>query len=198
MRIAVSSLLRPAGAIFLLALAACQVTPEGPRYPELRFTDVPPIRLDVASVDYVEEYVPPQKDPNVDHVFPVTLSSSVRNWTNDRIVAAGSAGVVRVVLVDASVIEVMLEKSTGLTGTFTTDQAERYEASVKVRLEIYDGAGKQVGKANIDARRSVTAAEGISLKERDDVWYGLTKTLMADIDRELELTIHRHLARFTI
>ena len=198
MRIADTSLVRLTGAIMLLFVAACQVSPEGPRYPELRFTDTPPIRLDVAEIEYAEEYLPPQAEPNVDHYFPVSPAASVRNWSNDRLVAAGSSGRARVTLVDASVIEVALEATTGLTGTFTTDQAERYEARVEVRVEIFDGAGNQVGQAKMAAKRSQTAAEGITLNERDALWYALTQALMEDVDRELELTISRYLAKYRI
>ena len=198
MLIADTSLKRLTGAVMLLFLAACQVSPEGPRYPELHFTNAPPIRLDVAEIEYVEAYLPPQAEPNVDHYFPVSLSSSVRNWSDDRLVAAGSSGRARVTLVDASVIEVALEETTGLTGTFTTDQSERYEATVEVHVDIFDEKGNQVGQARTSARRTQTAAEGITLNERDALWYALTQALMKDIDRELELTIARYLARFTI
>lgn len=198
MPIADTSLMRLTGAIMLLFVTACQISPEGPRYPELRFTDTPQIRLDVAVIEYVEEYLPPQAEPNVDHYFPVSPASSVRNWSNDRLVAAGSSGRARVTLVDASVIEVALEETTGLAGAFTTDQSERYEATVEVRVEIFDDKGNQIGQARTLARRSQTAAEGITLNERDALWYALTRALMKDVDRELELTIARYLAKFTI
>ncbi len=96
--------------------------------------------------------------------------------------------VLRYIVREASVTETALETETGVTGLLTTDQAERYEARIVVDLQILDGRRVEA-TANAEARRFITVPEGISLKERERVWYDLTKNTMQDLNKQLEETI---------
>ncbi len=196
MRTPPAAVLRCAAAVLLAALAACETPPPPVGYPEITFTHLPPIGLDVAEVEFVQDYLPPQAPPNVDHLFPVLPSAVARRWAADRIRAVGVSRRARVILVNAAVTETPLEKTTGLTGVFTTDQAARYDATVEVRIEIVGGRGEALGHARAVARRSRTVPENITLNDRDKVWFDLTEALMRDLDKELELTIRRYLAKF--
>ncbi len=195
MRTPPGAVLRCAAAVLLAALAACE-TPPPVGYPEITFIHLPAIGLDVAEVEFVQEYLPPQAPPNVDHLFPVLPSAVARRWAADRVRAVGVSRRARIVLVNAAVTETPLEKTTGLTGVFTTDQAARYDATVEVRIEIIGGRGEALGHARAVARRSRTVPENITLNDRDKVWFDLTEALMRDLDKELELTIRRYLAKF--
>ena len=86
-------------------------------------------------------------------------------------------------------VAVPLKKSSGLTGLVTKDQAERYDARVAVELLIYDVQGRQVASAQGQAVRSRSVREDITLTERDQVWYDMVKTIMAELDEQLTKTI---------
>ena len=56
-------------------VAACETNSVQPHYPMITFSHLAPVNLDVAAVEYVDQYVPPQDAPNVDHLFPVPPST---------------------------------------------------------------------------------------------------------------------------
>ena len=183
-------------AVAMAGLAACQTPDPTPRYPDITFIHLTAISLDVSDIDYVQDYVPPQKPPNVEHLFPVRPTVVARRWAADRLLAVGIQDVARVVLVNATVIETALETTGGIQGAFTTDQAARYDATIEMRIEIINSLGETVGTANAVAKRSQTVPEGITLIERDQIWFELTEQVMRELDVELTTTIKRYLARW--
>jgi hypothetical protein len=173
-------------------LGGCESpSPTRPVFPEIRFTDKPPIRLDVAAVEVVDRFQPTFKEPNVEHLFPVTPARAAGNWARDRLQAAnpGSERRARFVILDASARETELPRTGGVRGAFTTDQAERYDAVIAVELDILGPRGFTERSVTAKASRSTSVAEGITPNQREQAWYDLTRALMADLDRQLEQEI---------
>ena len=176
--------------------AACASTPPIPTYPEIRFTDKPPIRLDVARIDVVAAYRPPLEAPNVEHLFPVRPIDAAGQWARDRLRPGGSAGRAEAILRKASVTETALPRSRGLRGAFTVDQAERYDAEITIAVRIFDEAGTERASARATVRRSQTVAEDITLNERERAWYRMTAEMMRALDEALERQMRNSLAAF--
>ncbi len=186
-----------AGVVALVAtVAACATTVPRQQFSDITFGHMPQIRLDVAAIEYVQEYVAPKELPNVEHLFPVQPSAALRRWSEDRLLAAGVSRRLRVTLIDASVTETALETKGGITGLFTNDQAVRYDATIDVQLEIFDDRGMSAGQARAVAHRSRTAPEDVSLNERDQMWFDLTEDIMKALDAELERVVRTYLGRF--
>ncbi|MCW5752624.1 MAG: hypothetical protein KIT81_15925 [Alphaproteobacteria bacterium] len=182
-------------ATIVLAAAACQAEP--PRrltFPDITFANREPIRLDVASVEIVNEYVPPLSAPNVEHTFPVSIAVAAERWGRERILPAGSQGVARIVVRDASAREAGLKRTGGVRGLFTTDQSERYDARVEVTVEVRGAAGNRSGYASATAQRSRTVAENLTLNEREQLQFELVEALMKDLDAELERNIRQYMS----
>jgi len=184
------------GLALLAALSACATPEPEPTFPEITFTHEPKIRLDVAKVEFVQKYVPPQRSPNVEHLFAQLPSAVVRRWAEERIEPMGITRVARVTLVDASVIEVPLAKKEGLKDLFWKEQTERYDATLEVRIEIIDANGKQLAFARSVAKRSQTVDEDVSPNERQQIWFELTEAVTKDLDTELERVIRKYLAEY--
>lgn len=165
------------------------------KYPEITFVNSPSIAIDVQQVEITREYVPRGAKPNVEHLFPVTPNDAVTRWVGDRLVPVGRSRLVRVVVKDASVIEVPLEKTGGIKGWFTTDQAERYDATMEVVVEIRSDVGRDA-YASARVKRSQTIEEGASPAKRREVWYAMTERLMADLDKELERSMRQYLSPY--
>lgn len=171
-------------------VAGCQVPPPQNSFAAITFGHLKPIRLDVGDVVLEQAYQAPGVPPNVDHLFPQRPADVALRWAGDRLQAAGTVRSARYIVREASVLEVPLETKTGLEGTFTVDQSERYDAKVKVELQIFDG-GRLEGTATAQAWRSVTVPEDASLNAREKVWYRLTEQLMSDLNGELEKVIKK-------
>ena len=168
--------------------AACSFDDPRNQFADITFAHIDPIKLDIGEVQVERAYQAPGKAPNVDHRFPVKPIDAALRWPQDRLAAVGDRLVLRYIVREASAIETALPTQTGVTGLITTDQAERYEARIVVDLQILDGRQVQA-TANAEARRFITVPEGISLKEREQVWYDLTDNTMKDLNTQLEETI---------
>jgi hypothetical protein len=168
-------------------LIGCNPSPDQPVFPDIRFTNEPKLRLEVAAIETVEEFHPTFQQPNVEHLFPVPPERAMENWVKDRLVATGKGKRARVRIIDASVKEVELpKKATGISATFTTEQAQRYDASVRMAIDILGDHGIPERSITAEAQRSQSVAEGVTPNDRERAWYDMTKQLMAALDAALE------------
>jgi hypothetical protein len=179
---------------FLLASAllvvACETSPPPrPAFPDIRFTAKPPLRIDAAGVDIVRVFRPSLQAPQVEHLFPVTPERAMENWALDRLQPVGTSRRVRVRIIDASVKETELPRTSGVRGAFTTDQAQRYDANAEMTVDLMGERGFPERSISAKASRSRSVPEKITPNDREQVWYELTEALMADLDAELERQI---------
>lgn len=178
-------------AMFLLV--GCEASVPSQRLPDLTYSHLRPLTFDVGAVVTTLDYKAPLAAPNVDHLFPVPPADAVRRWVNGRIKSGGSAGDVRIVIVDASVVESKLALEKGLTGAFTKEQSERYQARIEALLEIRDNSGIRVGFVQTSVTHSTTVREDANVNERELAWFQLTEALMNDFDAEMEKNIRLYL-----
>lgn len=190
---------RPTIAVLALtgALVACESPPPRPTYPEIRFTDQAPIRLAVSVVEVRSEFKPSFQSPHVEHLFPVPPARAMENWAHDRLAAAGGNARAQFTIQDASVVEVELKKKEeGLSGAFTKEPAQRYDATIQATLQIVDERGLPLRTATVKATRSQSVLEGITPNEREKTWYDMTKALMADFDQQMSTEISAHFSGY--
>ena len=177
--------------VLAAGLAACSSEPPPPRFPDIRFNRETPIRLDVARIDLVSRFQPSFAAPEVEHEFAVPPQRALENLCKDRFeaISPGSGRVARFTIDDASVDEIDLPLKEGIKGAFTTQQAQRYDGHVAVRIEIVDEQGTPVRTASAQASRSRSVDEDITPNQRDQVWYDMSRDLAQSLDQELERQI---------
>lgn len=175
----------------MLGVTACEFQVARPKYAELSYSHLPPINLAVGKIETVTEYVAPTKPPNVEHLFPVRPSAAAERWGRDRLRAVGVKGTARVIVKHASVVEVPLKVKTGLRGMVTKDQSERYDAVLEIAIEIDGDRGK--GSVSSRTQRSRTVPEGITLNQREKVWFEMTEAMMRDLNAALERELNRNM-----
>jgi hypothetical protein len=181
----------------LTGLAACDTAPPRPTYPDIRFTGAAPIRLAVNAVDVGSEYKPTFRPPHVEHLFPVPPAQAAENWAHDRLQAGGGSARARFTIQDASVIETELpKKSEGISGAFKKEAAERYDATLRAKLDILDARGLPLRTVTVKVVRSQSVLEGITPNERDQTWYDMTKAIMADFDQQMSAEISANLGGY--
>ena len=165
------------------------------KFADMTFQHLAPLSLDVQRVEVVREYAAPGAKPNVDHLFPVPPADAVARWAQHRLNPVGRFRLARVVVKDASVIEVPLQKPGGFKSWFTTEQAERFDATLEVVVEIRSDAGRDAFAA-ARVKRSQTIEEGASPNQRKEVWYAMTERMMGELDKELERSMRQYLAAY--
>ena len=165
------------------------------KFADLTFAHLGRLSVDAARVEVVQEYRPSGAKPNVEHLFPIVPAVAIERWAHDRLIPVGRFRLCRVIVKEASVVEVPLPKTGGIKGWFTTDQAERYDATVEVVVEIRSDTGRNAF-ATARVKRSQTVEDGISPNKRREVWYAMTEKLMADLDKELERSMRQYMAAY--
>lgn len=184
------SLFRPIAALILLLVAgSCAQPPPRQKFADLTWSHVTPFKLNVARIEVVSEFKPTFKPPHVEHLFPVPPEKAVRQWIEDRLLAAGPSGVAKVVIKDASATETELAKSEDLKGYFTTEQGQQYKIVVDVVIEVYGDRGFKQAFATARSERSQTVPEDITLNDRERTWYDLIESTMRDFNAEMEKNI---------
>lgn len=179
--------------IFALATAGCDTAPPEQVFPDITFGHLPPINLNVRTIEVVSRYTSPLKAPNVEHKFPQPPEKVLRRWAHDRLRAVGREGTARFVIAEAGAVETALPREKGFQASFTRQQSERYDAAVEAAIEIYDARGANRGFAAARVTRATTVAEDISLLGRERVWFKLTDDLTKDFNAEIERQIRQHL-----
>lgn len=178
--------------------AACASPPPPARFPDLTYGHLGKFTFDVARIDLISEYKPTYQRPNIEHTFPVVPEQAMRRWAEDRLAVTGRPGrVARFVIQDAKVTETELPRSAGVRGAFTTDQTHRYDGALSAALEIREERGNfRAGTASAWASRSRTVAEGITINDREKVWFEIVEALMNDLNAEMERQIRANLGQF--
>jgi hypothetical protein len=180
----------------LALLAACDTPPNRQPFPTLTFQDRPSLRLDVAQVEIVEAYKAPGSPPHVDHLFPQKPADVAAAWGRDVLRAAGERGMATYTVVDASATETALPRATGMSQMFRTEQSDRYDLRIEVKLEVGNPLLASTGYVIATATRSQTVAEDMTLNEREAVWFQMTESAMRELDKKLEAEIRDKLQQF--
>jgi hypothetical protein len=180
----------------LALLAACDTPPMRQSFATLTFQDRPQIRLDVAQIEIVDAYKAPGTAPNVDHLFPQRPADVAAAWGRDVLGAVGQRGMATYTIVDASATESALPRSSGLTQVFRTEQSDRYDLHIEVKLEVGNPLLASTGYVTASVNRSQTVAEDMTLNEREAVWFQMTESAMRELDEKLEAAIKDKLQPF--
>jgi hypothetical protein len=178
------------------ALGACETTVTRAVIPELSFKHLPVLSFAVARIEIIETYRSPLRPPNVEHLFPTPIAAALKRWSDDRLEAAGGANILRLTIEDASAIVEELETNKDIEALFTTEQAERVDARLQVKIEIIGPDGAVPAYTNTEASRSRTTPENVSLNERDQIYHDLTVVLMNDFNTSQEQGIRRYLEAY--
>jgi hypothetical protein len=178
------------------ALTACDTPPMRQSFATLTFQDRPQIRLDVAQIEIVQAYKAPGVAPNVDHLFPQKPADVAAAWGRDVLRAVGQRGMATYTIVDASATETALPRSGGLTQVFRTEQSDRYDLHIEVKLDIGNPLLAKTGQVTAAVNRTQTVAEDMTLNQREAVWFQMTESAMRELDQKLETAIREKLTAF--
>ena len=164
--------------------------------PELTFGHLPDIRINVANIAVFNEYKMPFKEPNIEHLAPISPGASIERWVSDILIPVGDKLDAQFVIKSGSIIESELKTQKGLKGIFSIEQSKRYTATIDVQLEIFDGS-RRLATINAKAQRSHTLREDATPNSKTNLLFNLVENLMATFDRELRRQVDLHLQNYT-
>ena len=185
-------------ALFAALLTACAPSAELPDPIGLAYLENKPLRLNVARVEVIKKYQSSSTPPHVENNFPVPPVAMIQQWVQDRLLPVGKCGYATVTIEDASVIETSLQGTPGFKGMFTVDQSERYDASMSVKIEIFDDLGNLKNFAYARTKGSRTVGENLTLGQRRKVWIIMMEKIMNSLDAELDLNVRSYLKEYVL
>lgn len=172
-----SALSRRAALFGVLAVAGCAGggrAPSGPpeTFESLSYDYLNPIRLNVASVEVEPRVAPAVAGRDLAALDPAPPVATITRMARDRLQALGPSGRAVLVITDASIVR----------------RGDNYEGSFAVELDIYTSANVRAAfaEARVAGKRSVTSDE-----TTQRALYELTKTLMDQLNVELEYQVRR-------
>ena len=158
-----------------LALAACGDNDEV-TFNALRYNDLPPIQINVASIRIEQRFVPSGILPDVSNQDPAPPVEALKAMASDRLQAFGTANTAVFAILDATL----------------TREGNVVLGSMAVSLTILDNSGTQIGFAQARVQSRHTG----QLNHIRQVLYDLTKSMMIDMNIEFEYQIRRNLRTF--
>lgn len=177
------------------ALAGCAIDPDRHEFPQITFAHLPAFKLDVAQVEVHNDYS--SGDPtDIAGEFPEPPARVAAQWAQDRLVAAGQRGQATYSVVSARATRTSLPRSEGMQAVLTTDQSDRYDLDIKVKLDVGNPIIGRTGTVTAEATRSQTVAENMTLNQREVVLFNLLDQTMRDLNGQLEKLIPQYLSPF--
>jgi len=184
--------------VVLTLQSACRTTSAPAPTSPADFSTFSPIVLNVAAIDVVDSR------RGVAGAVDGTLADPplevIRRWSRQRLVAGGKRGRARVVVTEASLVEVSLKTTDGVRGLFSDDQAWRWNGRVAVEITA-ENVGTEVGESAIrastkaSANATATAPERSTIVEREAIKADVVKTMTERLNAALDAGIRKDLAR---
>ncbi len=156
----------------VLTLASCG-GPSKPRdFPPMTYDYLPQIRLNVASVEVDNRFVPASRNEVSDRA-PIPPVVALRQMANDRLKAFGTSGRAVLVIKDASLLK----------------SGDEILGHMAVELDVYTSDDKRAGFATAEVVQRRTG----DTSDLQGTLYDLTKTMMDRMNVELEFQARRSL-----
>ena len=177
------------------ALAGCAIDPDRHEFPQITFAHLPAFKLDVGQVEIHNDYS--SGDPSdIAGEFPEPPARVAQQWAQDRLTAVGTRGQATYSIISARSTRTSLPRSEGVQAVLTTDQSDRYDLDIKVKLDVGNPIIQRTGTVTAEASRSQTVAENMTLNQREVALFNLLDQTMRDLNGQLEKLIPQYLGPF--
>jgi hypothetical protein len=177
----------------LTVLAALMVVFAGPIPAQTAKELLPEIRLGVAEMQVIPAYASPRRKPHAEHRMTASPQKVAVDWARAKIRAVGRQDRARVIILDASVIEVPVK---GKSGFLRRGPDRRYDAKLTISVEIRSDAGDLIGNVRVTATRSQEVLKGVEGKRLQLIWRDLSEQIVRDAANELKRQMQARLGRY--
>ncbi len=170
-----------------LPISACTMAPadKARPLPSLTAPYTQAYHVNAASVMVENQYDPLASPKDVSSTFPIAPDVALKQYAETRFKPAGSEGVFKFVILDASVYRESMESPSKVGRWMGVDDRDRYSAMIKLLL-YRDGVSAGLTGAlqsQLKAERTLTIPESSSLADRDIALQKFLADLLRDIDQ---------------
>lgn len=169
-------------------LAACAATPPpAPEGPEISYSYLPKLRLNVASID-IDPTRPNAGPTDIGRELRPTPPEAVQIMGRDRLAAFGTENAARFVTLRAAILRERLPAQSGL---FAGDPGERLNCTLTCRLEIRGANDQRLGFAEATVSRTAPTESSVAARTRSAT--SLLRRATFDLNTEFEFQLRRAL-----
>ncbi|MEM7070866.1 MAG: hypothetical protein AAF403_03815 [Pseudomonadota bacterium] len=165
-------------------LNGCTKTAPIKAYPQITFSHLDPIILNIAAIEVVSSFNAPQKRPHVEHLFPVKIDDIVSEWANTRIDLRGSNDKLSIDIINASVIEKPILVNQGLVDLVKIESESLYQATIEIQFKIQTNIALTIKNIKIKIERDIK--EFSTLSDRQDLWYEMASEFAQLLNKAAE------------
>lgn len=171
-------------ALFLLVfgLWGCAEVPPARPTPDFALSNLPPMVVDVASVEIVDRYNPAADPNDMSTTFAIPPVEAVKAYGRGRIRAQGDNGRLEFIIENASVHSKLREPDSKVQRWMGVNRKDEYEILVSVRLSVLDNAGMERKGTTLTARRNLEIPDTYSLATREEKQAQALVELIRDLD----------------
>ncbi|MCP5431769.1 MAG: hypothetical protein H6923_00715 [Alphaproteobacteria bacterium] len=173
-----------------LAMAALAACASAPASTDVSFAPVKPMSVRASSIEVQKAPGAESPSATLDFTPPVALVDLPQDWAKARLSAVGGPGKVTILITEARVEDRPLPHKQGLSGLFSFEPTEEFEARLAVRVTFQDGDGFAAASASVKA--SATVPEHSSNAERQAIYAKLMQDVAEALDRELSGQVRDH------
>jgi len=162
--------------------------------PHILFNKYAVISINASEIEIDNRYEMSRSEPHVEHFFPISLETTMKNLIDSKLLALGNSNKLRVVIDDLSVIREKLPEDTSFIGTFRKQPTHVLKSRVVMRFELVDKDRPDVilGHSTLVAKRDKPIFSGMSVAEKEHVYYQLTESLVDDVYKGFADTVQKY------
>ncbi len=143
-----------------------------------------PLELPVKSIQIC---MAPEADTACPKTTSVSLLDVVQQWAREHLAASGTAGVLKITIVNAFVKEIPLRSNAGVKGFWTIENTEKYCGQVHINFEYGSNISvKYMNKINVSVSGEKYAAENYRIPERRSLLIALYEDLINRLNFEVD------------
>ena len=170
-----------------LAFTTACVTPLPKSSDPLNYQTMSPIRLDVAELSVVNEDMTNSDTRELSGKYGKNPEDTLRDWLANRVVTAGTQGVMNVAIHSANVSVKKLNPEKGINTYFTREQDQVWTATLSATISLA-GSVHQYPPAqiNISVQASRSIMEKSNAYEKKSAYQDLMNDLISQFNTQAE------------
>ena len=148
------------------------------------FNNYKNIKIDASKLIVDKLYISTLSDPYIDHIVKQNLVSLLSEWATARLkpVQVNNAGVIKVIIHNASIKALPLNQNIKVENLFISDAAINIEMNLDVTIDLLDNVGNKLSYVDIKVFKSQELGDNISLLEKDYQIQEMSRSLFKDFD----------------
>ncbi len=164
----------------MFMLIGCVQTPPAGHAAVNNFSHIQPVNLNVASIDVQDQYIPPMKAPNIEHMMVNPPYHAAYNLAKRSFNAVGANDELKIIIHEAKIVQ---SSDNASAATFWSGgRTYLYKGFMRADVVLNQSVPpySQLGKGEVKVNRVLKLPENTSLTQREIAMNKMVEEMMND------------------